>query len=68
MSKSILYLLLLVSVLFSSCTPTQDLIYLQKKDGNEPQSTVAAVESKPYRLQINDVLSITIKANDPKLV
>ena len=41
MSKSILYLLLLVSVLFSSCIPTQDLIYLQKKDGNVPQSTVA---------------------------
>ena len=68
MSKSILYLLLIVSVLFSSCIPTQDLIYLQKKDGNEAQSTIAVVESKPYRLQINDVLSITIKANDPKLV
>ena len=53
MSKSILYLLLLVSVLFSSCIPTQDLIYLQKKDGNEPQSTVAAVEiTEITRLEI----------------
>ena len=68
MSKSTLYLLLIVSVLFTSCIPTQDLIYLQQKDVNEPQSAVAVVESKPYRLQINDVLSITIKANDPKLV
>ena len=68
MSKSALYFLLLVSFLFASCIPSQDLIYLQKKDANEPQSIVAVVESKPYRLQTNDVLSITIKANDPKLV
>lgn len=68
MSKSVFYLLLVVSVLFSSCIPTQDLIYLQKKDNGGTESPIAAVESKPYRLQTNDVLSITIKAIDPKLV
>jgi polysaccharide export outer membrane protein len=68
MSKSVLYLLLCISVLFSSCIPTQDLIYLQKKDNSSDEMSISAVESKPYRLQTNDVLSITIKAIDPKLV
>jgi polysaccharide export outer membrane protein len=68
MRKSVLYLLLVVSVLLSSCIPTKDLIYLQKKDSSQQEATIAAVETKPYRLQINDVLSITIKAIDPKLV
>jgi len=44
------------------------LIYLQKKDGAKPETAISAVVAKPYRLQINDVLSINIKANDPKLV
>ncbi|MFV8442937.1 polysaccharide biosynthesis/export family protein [Flavobacterium sp. LB2P44] len=68
MSRSILYLLIVISVLLTSCIPTKDLIYLQKKDNSPDGSTIAAVQSKPYRLQINDVLSITIKAIDPKLV
>lgn len=68
MSKSVLYLLLCISVLFSSCIPTQDLIYLQKKDNSSDEISISAVESKPYRLQTNDVVSITIKAIDPKLV
>ena len=68
MSKSVLYLLLVISVLLSSCIPTKDLIYLQKKDSSQAEATISAVESKPYRLQTNDVLSITIKAIDPKLV
>ena len=68
MSKIQLYLLLCISVLFSSCIPSKDLIYLQKKDNSSDETTISAVESKPYRLQTNDVLSISIKANDPKLV
>ncbi|MFV8327815.1 polysaccharide biosynthesis/export family protein [Flavobacterium sp. ZS1P14] len=68
MSKSGVYLLLIISVLFAACIPTQDLIYLQKKGNLQDDTSIAAVESKPYRLQTNDVLSITIKAIDPKLV
>ncbi|RTZ02907.1 sugar transporter [Flavobacterium sp. RSP49] len=68
MSKSVLCLLLVISVLLFSCIPTKDLIYLQKKDTSAQESTIAVVGSKPYRLQTNDVLSITIKAIDPKLV
>jgi len=55
-------------MLFVSCIPTQDLIYLQKKNNSKSENSISAVVSKPYRLQTNDVLSIVIKANDPKLV
>ena len=68
MNKPVFYLLFSICVLLSSCIPTQDLIYLQKKDNSPAETTISAVVSKPYRLQTNDVLSISIKANDPKLV
>ena len=68
MSKSVLYILLAISLFFTSCIPTKDLIYLQKKDGTAVEAPITAVLAKPYRLQTNDVLSITIKAIDPKLV
>lgn len=68
MNKSVLFLWLVISLLFTSCIATNDLIYLQKKNGDQVASPILTLASKPYRLQTNDVLSITIKANDPKLV
>jgi polysaccharide export outer membrane protein len=68
MTKNGFYLLLLISILFTSCIPVKDLVYLQDKNNSGEQNNIAAVESKPYRLQVNDVLSIDIKAIDPKLV
>jgi polysaccharide export outer membrane protein len=68
MNKSLLFLWLGISTLFTSCITTKDLIYLQKKNGDEVVVPISTVASKPYRLQTNDVLSITIKADDPKLV
>jgi len=68
MSKNTFFILLLISTLFTSCIPIKDLVYLQDKNNSEEQNTVSAVQVKPYRLQVNDVLSITIKAIDPKLV
>ncbi|RED19624.1 protein involved in gliding motility EpsA [Flavobacterium cutihirudinis] len=68
MTRKSFYILLLVSSLFVSCIPIKDLVYLQDKSPSGEQSTVAAVESKPYRVQVNDVLSVNIKAIDPKLV
>lgn len=67
MKIKVLYLLFIIGTLLTSCVPTQDLIYLQKKDDYK-ESDINSVQSKPYRLQSNDVLSITIKAIDPKLV
>jgi polysaccharide export outer membrane protein len=51
-----------------SCIPNKDLIYLQNKSGTNTENSISEVKQKPYRLQINDVLSISIKANDPNLV
>ena len=68
MTKNSFCILLLISALFTSCIPIKDLVYLQDKGGSNEQNTISAVESKPYRLQVNDVLSVDIKAIDPKLV
>jgi polysaccharide export outer membrane protein len=68
MNKRLIYIFLLISVSFTSCIPVKDLVYLQKKGDPLSENTIAMVESKPYRLQTHDVLSITIKAVDPKLV
>lgn len=62
-----IYFLLLFSILLTSCIPSKDLIYLQKKEESNNQ-VVEQVNQKPYRLQTNDILMITIKAIDPKLV
>lgn len=50
-------------LLFSSCIPQKDLIYLQPQDNQKP-ITVHESFRKPYRLAIDDVLNITIKTND----
>lgn len=68
MAKYLFGLLLSICVLFSSCISTRDLVYLQNKNETNVETSISAVASKPYRLQTNDVLSINIKANDPKLV
>lgn len=68
MTKKSFYILLLISTLFTSCIPIKDLVYLQDKNSSGEQSTIAVVESKPYRLQVNDIINIDIKAIDPKLV
>ncbi|MET0946116.1 MAG: polysaccharide biosynthesis/export family protein [Flavobacterium sp.] len=68
MTRNGFYIVLLVSMLFTSCIPVKDLWYLQDKNSTGEQNTVSAVESKPYRLQVNDIISVNIKAIDPKLV
>jgi len=60
--------LLSIGLFLTSCVPTKDLIYLQNKDNSASESNINPVVTKPYRLQTNDVLNITIKAIDPKLV
>lgn len=67
MNNRILYILFFIGILFTSCVPTQDLIYLQNK-GNADSNPINVVPTKPYRLQVNDVIQVTIKALDPKLV
>ncbi|PWA04878.1 polysaccharide biosynthesis/export family protein [Flavobacterium psychrotolerans] len=68
MNKTILFLLIVVGLFLASCVPTKDLVYLQNKDNSEGDTVISQVASKPYRLQANDVVNITIKAIDQKLV
>nr|WP_315174825.1 polysaccharide biosynthesis/export family protein [uncultured Flavobacterium sp.] len=68
MNKSIFFLIIIGGLLLTSCIPTKDLTYLQQKESEFPEKAIAAIGSKPYRLQTNDILSINLKAIDPKLV
>jgi polysaccharide biosynthesis/export protein len=67
MIKFYFLIISIVTLLFSSCIPVKDLIYLQNKKSSEASATVNEVNLKPYRMQTNDVLSISIKTIDPKL-
>jgi len=62
--------LLLIFLVFSfgSCIGTKQLTYLQEHE-NEIDSLIAVRRvQKPYRLQVNDLLSIRVKALDQELV
>jgi polysaccharide export outer membrane protein len=67
MNSRVLYLLVLIGVLFTSCVPTKDLIYLQDK-GNKSETPVTPVVQKPYRLQTSDIVTVSIKALDAEKV
>lgn len=62
------YIVIFLLLLVSSCIPNKDLIYLQNKDGKNTNASIEPVVLKPYRVQVNDVLSIRIKALDQRLV
>jgi polysaccharide export outer membrane protein len=66
MNKSFLYFIL-IGILSVSCIPLKDQIYLQNKGNNSTQS-IEQVQSKPYRLQVNDIINIKIKTLDIKFV
>lgn len=68
MNKYQLYFLFLISLLFTSCIPTKELIYLQDDGIKKTEQTVDQVNTKPYRLQVADIVNIDIKAIDPELV
>ncbi|GGD02326.1 polysaccharide biosynthesis/export family protein [Hyunsoonleella pacifica] len=60
--------LLIFSLLFSSCITNKDVVYLQDKGGKVNDSSQIQVLTKPYRVQVNDILSINVKALDEELV
>ncbi|WP_339889370.1 polysaccharide biosynthesis/export family protein [uncultured Flavobacterium sp.] len=62
------FILFIAATSLFSCIPNKDLIYLQDY-GNKPDGiTINEFDAKPYRVQVNDILSINIKALDQKLV
>jgi len=64
MRKTLLFLLL-VSIM-CSCVPRKNLIYLQ----GEPVSLkkIREINNVPYKLQVHDIISIEIKADDENTV
>ncbi|WP_310556248.1 polysaccharide biosynthesis/export family protein [Flavobacterium sp.] len=68
MPKIYSFILILFLLMFTSCIPIKDLEYLQKTNKSNPEATIVPAVLKPYRIQINDVVSVRIKALDQKLV
>ena len=56
-------------IILQSCISTKKLTYLQAQEAQQIDS-IAQIKmtQKPYRVQINDMLSIRVKALDPELV
>jgi len=55
---------LLATVVVSSCIPNKDLVYLQQKEARSDSLQYAREVQKPYRVQIDDILNIRVKALD----
>jgi polysaccharide export outer membrane protein len=56
-------------IFFHSCISTKKLTYLQQKESERIDSIARiTMTQKPYRVQINDMLSIRVKALDQDLV
>ena len=59
-------IIFLFGALITSCIPNKDLVYFQ----GEPidKRSIQKMLNEPYKLQVNDILDIRIKAADEKLV
>jgi len=57
-----------IMIFCNSCITNRDVVYLQDKGTVVDNSSQIAALAKPYRVQINDVLSIDVKALDKELV
>lgn len=68
MKSKYLFLFLFIAVLFSSCISTKRLTYLQEGDIKADSIIALRKKQEPYRLQINDLLSIRVKALDQETV
>lgn len=68
MKKEFFLLLLLIGISSVSCIPIKDLTYLQNTSQDSLTVAVNPIVNKPYRVQVNDILNVKIKALDQKLV
>ncbi len=64
MKKFIASIVLIFSVLVTSCISQKDTVYLQNENGNTDISQTILEKQKPYRIQINDILNIRVKSLD----
>lgn len=68
MKFSYLLLFLMVALFSVSCVSTKQLTYLQESSAATDTLAVLIKRQEPYRLQINDLLSIRVKALDQETV
>ncbi len=68
MKRCFLVFVLVVNATFMSCITNKDVVYLQDKGTVVNDSLSVKELSKPYRVQVNDILSINVKALDEELV
>ncbi|MBT8394683.1 MAG: polysaccharide biosynthesis/export family protein [Bacteroidia bacterium] len=67
--KKLIFAIGLIFVLSSitSCLTNKQVVYLQDFGTHVKDSVAINILTKPYRVQSNDILSITVKALDPEL-
>lgn len=58
---------LIFGIFCTSCITNKDVVYLQDKGTKAIDSLQIKELSKPYRVQVNDILSINVKALDEEL-
>jgi len=68
MKPCFLVILLVISVVLTSCITNKDVVYLQDKGDGADTTLVLNELPKPYKVQVNDILSINVKALDEELV
>lgn len=69
--RSIKLLIFILScIIVSSCIPYKDTIYLQNKENSTYDTIPNNISElqKPYRIQVNDILNVRVKAIDQKTV
>ncbi|MFT4802011.1 MAG: polysaccharide export outer membrane protein, partial [Flavobacteriaceae bacterium] len=64
MKYSFLLLCIVVTISFTSCVSTKQLTYLQENEDTVDSLFTVRKIQEPYRLQVNDLLSIRMKAID----
>lgn len=67
MKKFLFFISLSICILASSCITNKELVYLQDKNNTTKDSLIIKELPKPYRVQVNDILSINVKALDSEL-
>lgn len=60
------FLIIFIIILVSSCIPAKKLTYFQGEPAEK--SELYKINNEPYRLQVNDILYIDIKAENPEIV
>lgn len=68
MKLTYLFIFLIVTACLTSCVTTKQLTYLQENTTSSDTIAILKKRQEPYRLQINDLLSIRVKALDQETV